>query len=185
MPPNNRSLSLQFPLGKRRNRTSGLTFPVTRTIHPRSAHFSLVAVSLRIQQTAADFHPDPLRRNSSRRKAAFQRLAKGNTSGLKLKNSSLISSAVATIIDTSNISSRARPSARLLVARHLRLKTRRRGRPSVSPQWKFSSSMMSLSVTTSMTRMRRSSGETARAPSAGGNGRANEVIEEILCSAKS
>ena len=29
------------------------------TIHARSAHFGLVAVSLRVQQTAADSHPDP------------------------------------------------------------------------------------------------------------------------------
>jgi len=27
--------------------------------HSRSAHFGLVAVSLRVQQTAADSHPDP------------------------------------------------------------------------------------------------------------------------------
>jgi hypothetical protein len=36
--------------------------------------------------------------------------------------------------------------------------------------------MMSMLVTTSMTRIRRSSGETARAPSSGGNGRANGVM---------
>jgi hypothetical protein len=29
------------------------------TIHARSAHIGLVAVSLRVQQTAADSHPDP------------------------------------------------------------------------------------------------------------------------------
>jgi hypothetical protein len=34
--------------------TSGLP-----SIHARSAHFGLVAVSLRVQQTAADSHPDP------------------------------------------------------------------------------------------------------------------------------